>query len=229
MILSHKHRFIFVKTNKTAGTSIEIALSRFCGDDDIITPITPQDETLRNSLGCRGPQNYLAPLWDYGMKDIRSLLRLKRKMRYHNHMPAREIKDRVGEKIWSDYYKFCFERHPYERLVSLYYWRHQQEPRPTIEQFLKTGLPLLLKKKGFDLYTIDGEIAVNRVYLFETLEEGLEDLRLRLQLPGKLELPRAKASYRKDRRDARQILTDEERAHIRTLFSQEISLFGYEV
>lgn len=29
MIISHKNRFIFLKTEKTAGTSIEIALSKF--------------------------------------------------------------------------------------------------------------------------------------------------------------------------------------------------------
>ena len=37
MIISHKHKFIFFKTRKTAGTSLQIALSEFCGSDDIIT------------------------------------------------------------------------------------------------------------------------------------------------------------------------------------------------
>ena len=40
MIVSHKHKFIFLKTKKTAGTSIELALTKLCGDDDIITPLT---------------------------------------------------------------------------------------------------------------------------------------------------------------------------------------------
>jgi hypothetical protein len=30
MILSHEHKFIFIKTNKTAGPSIEITLSKHC-------------------------------------------------------------------------------------------------------------------------------------------------------------------------------------------------------
>jgi hypothetical protein len=31
VIVSHEHVFVFLKTEKTAGTSVEIALSRSCG------------------------------------------------------------------------------------------------------------------------------------------------------------------------------------------------------
>ncbi len=51
MIISHKHKFIFIKTRKTSGTSMEISLSQFCGDDDIITPITYEDELVRQHIG----------------------------------------------------------------------------------------------------------------------------------------------------------------------------------
>lgn len=74
MIISHKYRYIFLKTNKTAGTSVEIALSRFCGPDDIITPITPEDEEIRRELGYPGPQNYLIPFSRYELKDWARLL-----------------------------------------------------------------------------------------------------------------------------------------------------------
>ena len=39
MIISHKYKFIFIKPEKTAGSSLEIALSKYCDHNDIITTI----------------------------------------------------------------------------------------------------------------------------------------------------------------------------------------------
>ena len=79
MIISHKYKFIFLKTNKTAGTSIEIALSKFCGPKDVITPISLEDEEIRKELGYRGPQNYLSPPWDYTYKGVAAFLKKRTK------------------------------------------------------------------------------------------------------------------------------------------------------
>ena len=35
MILSHKNRFIFIRTRKVSDTSMEISLSQFCGEDNL--------------------------------------------------------------------------------------------------------------------------------------------------------------------------------------------------
>src|ERR1700753_2734965 len=51
MILSFRHRFLFVRGSKVAGTSVEIALSTLCGPDDISPPILAVDERLRQELG----------------------------------------------------------------------------------------------------------------------------------------------------------------------------------
>ena len=37
MIISHKHKFIFFKSRKTAGSSIQVALAEHRGETDIIT------------------------------------------------------------------------------------------------------------------------------------------------------------------------------------------------
>ena len=108
MIVSHKHKFIFLKTNKTAGTSIEIALSRICGPDDIITPLNKED---KSDLTILGPQNHLAPFWSYKPRDIaRFLIRKTPKKNFFNHMSAKSAKKILGDDIWNSYYKFCFEK-----------------------------------------------------------------------------------------------------------------------
>jgi len=228
MIISHRHKFIFIKTNKTAGTSIEIALSKFCGGDDVIAPISREDEITRQSLGYAGPQNHLAPRSDYGIRDFANLLRGKRKLRYYNHMPSSEVKALIGEDVWNSYFKFCFERNPFDRVISLYYWRNKTEPRPSMSAFLDSGVPLLLRRRGYDLYTIDGQIVVDRVCRFEDMDAELERIRVQLGLDEPLQLPRAKSSSRKDKRGFRELLNEREMDTVRTLFSREIALFGYE-
>ena len=61
MILSHTRRFIFIKTRKVSGTSMEISLSKNCGGDDVITPISYEDELVRLDEGGCLPQNYGDP------------------------------------------------------------------------------------------------------------------------------------------------------------------------
>jgi hypothetical protein len=39
VIVDHEHKFIFVKTRKTAGTSVEVFLAPLLGADAIVTPV----------------------------------------------------------------------------------------------------------------------------------------------------------------------------------------------
>lgn len=229
MILCHRHRFIFLKTNKTAGTSVEIALSRFCGPTDVITPISEEDEETRRSLGYRGAQNYLVPLSKAGLREVaKAFLGRPRRKQFYHHMTAGEVKSIVGEAVWDSYFKFCVERNPWDRMISFYYWRTSDPDRPSLLDFMDSGLPDLLKTRGHDVYHLNGQVAVDRILHFERLEEELESVRLHLGLPEPLELPRAKSTSRKDKRHYREILSPEERERIADLFAAEIRLLGYE-
>lgn len=226
MIVSHKYKFIFIKTTKTAGTSIEIALSEFLGPDDVITPISHEDEAARQALGFRGPQNTLVPLSRYTLTDWKRLLRSRKRLHYFNHMPAERVRRYIGEKVWDDYFVFCFERNPYDKAISRYFWRTKTQPeRPSLEDYLRST-PSKLISDGH-LYTVDGKVAVDFVGRYERLAEDLETARQRIGLPRKLELPHAKGAYRKDRRHYSEFLTATERALIEETCALEFETFGY--
>lgn len=228
MIVSHKYRFIFIKTVKTAGTSIEIALSKYLGRNDIITPISPEDETIRMELGHRGPQNFLKPLHKNSLRDWARLVKNgEREAYFVNHMGARDIRERVGLRVWNDYYKFCFARNPWDRIVSLYYWEYRDEPRPNFSQFVLSNQIEAIKRRGSDLYTIDGDIVVDRVCRYEHLVEDLEEVRKRVGIPDPLSLPTAKSRFRRNKKLETLSFDKDENDAVAAVAKMEIELLGY--
>jgi hypothetical protein len=111
VIVSHRHRFIFLRTRKTASTSTELVLAANCGPDDVITGFCDRDEALRPLVGARPPQNLAHPCGFV----------------FYNHAPAEQVRAAVGD-CWSSYFTFCFERNPWDKVISLYYHRHKVEP-----------------------------------------------------------------------------------------------------
>ncbi|HEX5931925.1 MAG TPA: hypothetical protein VFY74_09285, partial [Methyloceanibacter sp.] len=110
MIISHEHKFIFLKTKKTAGTSIELALSELCGPDDIIAPLTKIDEALRASA--RGAQNWRLHGWWQSPRPFwqrRFFKFAAEDYGFYNHMPAEQAKTLFNDdRAWRSYFKFAF-------------------------------------------------------------------------------------------------------------------------
>ena len=230
MIISHKYKFIFLKTSKTAGTSIEIALSKFCNKNDVITPISPKDELIRSDLGYKGPQNYIFPLSNYKIIDWVNVLfkyKNKRWKQFYNHITAQRVKNMIDSNIWNTYYKFCFERNPWDRVVSQYYWR-LSEPRMNMKLFLKSKHFKDLIKKGRNVYTINNRIAVDKIYKYEFINDAIIDLSEKFKFTEKLELPRTKSTSRPKKRQYSDILNLDEKKYIGKVFEKEIINLDYE-
>ena len=209
MIISHEHKFIFLKTRKTAGTSMEIALSRFCGPKDMITNISSTDEITRRKVGGRGPQNNRTLFW----------------LKARKHGVAQEARRVAGERAWRDYFKFTIERNPFDKAISRYWWELRRlGSRPTMSEFLAGCRPILLS--NWPIYTIDDEVVVDHVVRYEDL--AAETAALSDRLGFEVVLPLSKGTHRTDRRHYSQVLSQADRQVIERICAKELAAFGYE-
>ncbi|MGD1855760.1 MAG: sulfotransferase family 2 domain-containing protein [Leptolyngbyaceae cyanobacterium] len=229
MIISHKYKYIFIKTTKTAGTSVEISLSRFCGEDDIVTPLMEKDEVIRCKHGGK-PQNFMRPLHlsEYSKGDWwRCVSQLKRpaKIQFWNHITAAQIKSRIAPEIWDSYYKFCFVRNPWDRAISRYFWNIEKTGNhEELEASLRNNDP----NSNFDIYSIGDQVAVDFVGKYENLAVDLGTVCQHLDIPFDGWLPRAKGTARKTRQHYSNILNPQQAEYIHQKCSREIDLFGYQ-
>lgn len=230
MIISHERRFIFVKTVKTAGTSLEIALSKFCGPEDVITPISAEDEAARQARGFRGPQSYARPLREWSLGD---LLRAPRKkpVRFFNHMTAADIRRLVGEDVWRAYHKVTVVRNPWDRAISYYYFINGQEPprkQLGLSAFLDANREPI--RSHWDRYAQGDELIVDQVIRFEDFPAGLSELGARIGVGEELNAVfgsiRAKAGIRPNGA-GRQSLSPADIDLIGRLARREVERFGY--
>lgn len=102
MIISHSHKFIFIKTKKTAGSTIEsIIYNKFFDSTQDVCTGSEYDGTPRVN-------NVRVPNQPDG------------------HKSWRHIKSLVTEEQWSTYTKFTVERNPYAKVVSDFYWKKER-------------------------------------------------------------------------------------------------------
>ena len=227
MILSHKYKLIFIKTAKTAGTSIEVFLSRQCGPQDIVTPIVPPVERHQP----RNYEGFINPIPEIIERPgkLFSVLRhtMTSRTKFYNHMPAREVKNRVSANIWNGYFKFCVERNPWDKVLSHYHMHAAREGGLlSLDEYLARGrFPL-----NYFRYTdrSDKKIIVDRVVRYENLIDELAEIFARLHIPfeGTLAI-RAKGEYRADRTPYQSVFTPEQRQLVQRIFAREIKLHGY--
>jgi len=237
MIVSFAKNFIFLKTRKTGGTTVEIALTPSCGPADILAPITFEDELLRLQDGKPAARNFVS---DRQLEaDIAAAVHARREDEFYrlkrlagrqgafrNHMTASEIRERVPRRVWDSAFKFTVERHPYEKVVSRAYWDSRKAAESDIGELIDRAIADL--DDGRAVYTIDGAVAVDRILRLEALEDEMKALAGRLGLSLPVTLPKAKGSFRADRRPAREILSERQRAAIFERQKQTFELMGYE-
>lgn len=245
MIISHKYKFIFIKTGKVGGTSLEIALSRFLGPNDIVTPINWTDEKERFYKGYITAQNFEKPFRSLRIKELPVWVRSKLMSRlssdkkwlsakvecpklYWNHMPASAIRNYCGQRIWDSYYKFTVERNPWDKLISRYYYDPKNKKKGmSFRDYIFSGKAL---QSQFERYSLKGIVAVNRLIRYDRLNEEMDDVSQILDFPEyvgqTLYSISAKGNYRNDR-NVVNYYDEETRRIVDIFFAREISLLGF--
>jgi len=199
MVISHKYRFVFIKTRKTAGTSIEVYLSNHCSKDDVFTPIDPyvDPHVARNHEG------------------------------FFNHIGYPEVKKKITRDI-SGYFVFCVERNPWDKMLSYYHMINSRQfsRRISFDDFLVHRDFCSDFSMYADI--IENRLLVDHVIDYDNLNNELDHVFGYLNIPfdGDLSV-RAKSEYRTDNRFYRDVYTEPQRIIVEEAFKSEIEFFGY--
>lgn len=212
-IISFKHKFIFIKTTKTGGTSIEVDLSRIAGPDAIVTPIIP-------TVAGHEPRNFE----DDGSNPL-----------YFNHMPASKIQALLGEAQFSQFYRFTVEREPVDKCLSHFHMMKNRDDAHglpaderaalTWEAYVERGkFPNDLGKYRDPQNPT--QMLVDEVLAYETMHETLPERLERCGVPQFELMTRAKSEYRKARHLERAEVTPAQARSIYNAFEPSLRLTG---
>lgn len=171
MLVSHKHRFIFIKTRKTAGTSVEVELAKIMVPTDLVTPVIPAVEG-------HVPRNHDG---------------------FWNHMPARKARRAIGRDIFDSYLKFAIEREPVDKCISFYSMvRNSPSHKRQIgswDDFVRKGPHPV----DTSIYTsVFGKLMVDRILRYENLEADLTSLMGELGVEFRGIKSKAKGGWREE-------------------------------
>jgi hypothetical protein len=239
MIIGHQHRFIFVKTRKTAGTSVELALSPFLEPGDLAMPLASEEEKLRRiKQGVRVGKRY-------------GIGRSGRPCVLKTHSPLKCAYDLLGRKIY-DYKVISLCRNPWDKAVSHFFWSmretevkslnfpaqraafiaftRQKGPRRWYDR-LSGRMPPKALDGNYRLYLVNGAPRLDYVIRYEFLREDLAGLAAYLGPSGVPTLAgvSAKTGLRPGNSPRwTEYYDDETRRLVAEHSRAEIELFGYD-
>lgn len=247
--MSHKYKFIYLHCRKTAGTSVVISLARSLGLNDLqLSGIVDGIE-----FGVHPPARMI---WEaVSNPGVRPAVRLftRRlefwpfvagavKQKYEKklgpvpqHAPALRVAEVFSDE-WSSYLKFTIVRNPWTQVVSDYIWQFSRQNYPfSFQQYIdalfeEKTLPGMghYDRANWNKYTINDQIAVDRVVFFENLASDLQKTLSETDLSWDGWLPNAKKIVYKQSDDYYKDFYDREtKEKVRMLYEQEIDTHGY--
>jgi len=216
MLVSHRFNFIYTKTAKTGGTSVESYFEKYCMKEGEWEFSHARDEYISEYgiIGYRGNNSSGAV--------------------YYNHMSAARIKELVGEKIWNEYFKFCVIRNPYDKLISAFFHfdvrkymvsGSKEQLIGRFRNWLKSGHGIINDQ---DKYLINNKICMDDYMRHENLLSDLERICKHIGVPFvPVDLPRLKSGFKPDGIVLEEYYDSETDEIVRKHYSFEFEYFGY--
>lgn len=125
MIICHSQKFIFVKTNKTAGSSFEGLLCHHLMGNDMITAINLKEE--KNYINTILKERNILLL-----NGIASKLDKNIKSQFSQHVPLTVAHSAFPET--KDYFSFGIVRNPFNRHLSSFRWKRGHAIKTLLEK-----------------------------------------------------------------------------------------------
>jgi hypothetical protein len=214
MIVSHKYRFIFLRTEKTASTSLTKVLQAVLDENDLHANMRPPSWAKFSPIHHGALKRYAPQL--FGL---------------HTHASASQVRSVLGRKVFDSYYKFAVERNPWDRQISLYAHRKWKRGEP-VDYFDRDMKSLVYRNTSYvrmnnwSIYAIGRDIVADRVIRYERLDEEIGELIATLGLPDLGDMPRLR-SYVKDRPHYSTYYSDATRDLVGKWYAREIDALGY--
>lgn len=203
MFISHKYKFIFIKTRKTAGSSIEKIFLDNIKEDFLFGGMPPEK---------------LTPILPEGQeKQIKE------------HSGYQVIKSFYPAE-WDSYYKFTIERNPWDKTVSNFHFVQNWKPTKTKNGF--EDFVMNPKNKFFlndwKLYTEKNKPVVDKIIRYENLEEDFAEVCSIIGFPyqGQLATTRLKGSYR-NKKNYKNYYNEKTKDKVENLYHNTIKYFNY--
>jgi hypothetical protein len=129
MLISHRYKFIFLKTEKTASTSLFRTLRTIILETDqlhnadwAVGKRLAQQHGSLNGLSFSGNGGYASRRFN-AWRGI------------HNHGKATDVRKFLGADLFENYTIITSERNPWDRQVSLFTHRRTKHPSKNIQDF----------------------------------------------------------------------------------------------
>jgi hypothetical protein len=233
MLISHKYKFIFLKTEKSASSSLYKVFEKIISESDKLYQANPR--TKRSLL------RELGVLEDCSFESC-SNVQSKGLMRIfpqiygiHSHGSAKDVRNFLGQDLFERYTVITSERNPWDRQVSLFAHRVDKYEDISISDFDRCmrsywyNLMHHNRLHNWDIYSIDNKMCADKIIRFEHLHNDLSEVLGFLWVdPERYALPHLRGEYRKEQRSYRDLYTDKSRELVRKWYSREIDYFGYE-